>query len=344
MIKNIINDVYIDNSKIINIELNKNHKRKIHLEDGRILSVSECKNLNMHCFCHDCKKIINGSGSSALSMFTLYKLDVWPYKNIICSSCELHKNPRVHVWTDEERKVRSEMYKGSKNPMYNKSIKDHMTLEKCELWKKHVKENACRGEKNGMYGRSVESIVGHKRWQEIVEKRKRTNSNKSIEEKAIISEKLRNAQKRYAEKHPEEYKQMKSKAGKITATKPASYEMNNLEKKVNMWLSEHNVSHEFSPILHCSKYNKDFQFDFIIHNKRILIECNGTYWHADKRFYNKRGTNGKKQLNDIQINKLKYDKMKKECAKFYGFKLITLWEYDVENGNFKKLEKELSND
>ena len=46
-------------------------------------------------------------------------------------------------------------------------------------------------------------------------------------------------------------------------------------------------------------------------------------------------------LNAMQIAKQKADKLKKECAEFYNFKLIVLWEYDINNGNFSKLEKEL---
>ena len=55
--------------------------------------------------------------------------------------------------------------------------------------------------------------------------------------------------------------------------------MNKLEEKVYNWLKENNIVFEYSPIM--QDYDgTNYQFDFIIKGKRILIECNGTYWHS----------------------------------------------------------------
>lgn len=54
-----------------------------------------------------------------------------------------------------------------------------------------------------------------------------------------------------------------------------------------------------------------FQYDFIIRHRRILIEVQGDYWHGHPDMYNEDGSNGKKKLNNIQINNIKRDKLKK---------------------------------
>lgn len=58
-----------------------------------------------------------------------------------------------------------------------------------------------------------------------------------------------------------------------------------------------NIDYDYSCIM--GSKEKCFQYDFILHNKRILIEVQGNYWHGNPKFYNEDGSNGKKKLNDI---------------------------------------------
>ena len=67
--------------------------------------------------------------------------------------------------------------------------------------------------------------------------------------------------------------------------------------KMEQWLKEHNIDYDYSPIMGFN--DSCFQYDFIIHGKRILIEVQGTYWHGDPKRYNEDGSDGKKKLNDI---------------------------------------------
>ena len=88
-----------------------------------------------------------------------------------------------------------------------------------------------------------------------------------------------------------------------------------------------------------SKNTGIFQYDFIIKNKRILIEVNGDYWHGNPNLFNENGTDGKRKLNEIQINKQKKDILKQEFAKNHNFELIYIWETEVNNGDYSKLKK-----
>lgn len=64
--------------------------------------------------------------------------------------------------------------------------------------------------------------------------------------------------------------------------------------------------------------------DFLLKNKKV-IEVQGTYWHADPRFYDK------KDLNDIQKSNLKNDQEKYKVYKENGYDVLYVWEYDIEN-------------
>jgi len=60
-------------------------------------------------------------------------------------------------------------------------------------------------------------------------------------------------------------------------------------------------------------------------------------------FYNLDGSNGKKKLNEIQLNKIKQDENKNLFALNHNFKLIRLWETEINNDNFKnKLKNEIN--
>jgi G:T-mismatch repair DNA endonuclease (very short patch repair protein) len=66
-----------------------------------------------------------------------------------------------------------------------------------------------------------------------------------------------------------------------------------------------------------------FVFDFMI-GDNIAIEVNGTFWHADPRFYSS------EKLHKIQIHNTQKWIKKINDAKIKGIKIIEIWEYDIE--------------
>lgn len=119
-----------------------------------------------------------------------------------------------------------------------------------------------------------------------------------------------------------------SKMEAYTKTKP--------EIIVENWMNENNILNEYSPIM--GDGNRNYQYDFIIKGKRILIEVNGDYWHGNPNKFNLDGCDGKRKLNDIQIAKIENDKIKLEFAKNHNFEVIYIWEEEINNGDFSKLD------
>lgn len=73
------------------------------------------------------------------------------------------------------------------------------------------------------------------------------------------------------------------------------------------------------------------ELDIVIEEKKIAIECNGTYWHSDAFIQKARGISAKD-----------HHQMKKELAKAAGYKLFFVWEDDW-NMKQDQIETELLN-
>lgn len=95
--------------------------------------------------------------------------------------------------------------------------------------------------------------------------------------------------------------------------------MTGIEKKMKAFLDCENINSKFSFIL------KRRQYDFILYDKKILLELHGDFWHGNPKFY---GEN-LKQLRDHQIMKRKDDFVKKRIAEENGFIYIEFWENDI---------------
>jgi very-short-patch-repair endonuclease len=65
-------------------------------------------------------------------------------------------------------------------------------------------------------------------------------------------------------------------------------------------------------------------FDYYLPDHNIIIEVNGTYWHADNRIYE-----GKK-LTKTQLHDLKVDEYKKKWACLHGIPILYVWEKDIK--------------
>lgn len=72
-----------------------------------------------------------------------------------------------------------------------------------------------------------------------------------------------------------------------------------------------------------SMFNK-FRADLVSEKFKIIVECDGDYWHANPEFM--KG----KDLNDIQLKKVKKDIEIKELADKNNYLLLRFWETDIK--------------
>ena len=254
---------------------------------------------------------------------------------IKCSKCNKYSSPK-HFNINREKKdyVCSHCaVKGENNPFYGKKHSD-------EFKKKLSKERKGKwyiGEKNPMYGKRLKDFMTPEEYEQWKKNIIFAQQNMSDEKKKLRFERASLAQKKCKERNPAYYRQIKSKAGHITMSKWTRYKKTKPEQLLEQFLIENNVNYDYSCIM--GSGDKCFQYDFIIHDKRILIEVQGNYWHGDPAIYNEDGSNGKKKLNNVQKEKIKRDVLKKEFAEDKKFKLICIWESEIKNKDFSKLKE-----
>lgn len=91
------------------------------------------------------------------------------------------------------------------------------------------------------------------------------------------------------------------------------------------------------------KYEEQFEakdikrfYDFKLEG-RILIEVDGSYWHSYGKVY--------EEMNPMQKRNARVDEIKNKWAHSNGYKLIRIWEHDINNNPqkvFEVLRKELN--
>lgn len=94
------------------------------------------------------------------------------------------------------------------------------------------------------------------------------------------------------------------------------------EKIVKQILKELNIDYYFQKHIYYKK-NKYFIADFLIKDTNIILEAQGDYWHGNPQIF--------KNPSDIQLEKIKNDKIRKKILENLNYKVIYLWEYDLVN-------------
>ena len=69
-----------------------------------------------------------------------------------------------------------------------------------------------------------------------------------------------------------------------------------------------------------------YAFDFYLPDHHTLIECDGTFWHADPRFFP-----DPSKFYPVQTKTTQNDKRKTTYAAKKGFRLVRFWEHDIVN-------------
>lgn len=88
------------------------------------------------------------------------------------------------------------------------------------------------------------------------------------------------------------------------------------------FLQDQHIDYQYSFIL------EKRQFDFLLKDYGLIIECDGDYWHANPKFYPK--------PEEWQLRRIKIDKNKNNIAIKNGYRIVRFWEDDILN-NFNKV-------
>jgi G:T-mismatch repair DNA endonuclease (very short patch repair protein) len=100
---------------------------------------------------------------------------------------------------------------------------------------------------------------------------------------------------------------------------------NHLEAKLAKLMDEAGIDYQWQ--FRLGRY----VFDFLLPN-RILVEIQGTYWHADPRFHSR------SHLTPTQRRNAERDAAKARHAGLCGYRLKLVWESDLRSGRVTATE------
>jgi len=103
------------------------------------------------------------------------------------------------------------------------------------------------------------------------------------------------------------------------ATGAQSRAFNRLEAQLAGMMSEWGIDYQWQ--FRLGRYVYDFLLP-----KRILLEIQGTYWHADPRLY------APDRLTPTQRRNVERDRQKASYAESQGYHLKVIWEQDLRQG------------
>jgi len=286
-----------------------NEKGQLFFDDGLKVKRVKCK---VEILCDVCKKLSIWNSIPAKEYLTKEKF--------LCRSCRQigDKNTQFGKKWEENRKIkRSNQMIGEKNHMFGKSFYD-VWLEKygeeesIKLLERHRNKSKKIGRENGMFEKSFYD-VWLKKYGEI-------EANKKLVEFKLNKSK-------WLSENPEHHRNM------IINSHIKKYRKTSIEIKVEEYLKEIKINFKYNFIL-----NNLYQFDFLIKDMKLIIETHGDYWHANPLYYSDNDYT-KKKLNETQRYKVNLDNLKLEYAIENKYKLLSIWETDIKNDNYKKILK-----
>ncbi len=104
-----------------------------------------------------------------------------------------------------------------------------------------------------------------------------------------------------------------------------------IELKIQGFLEELKI--EYIKHFYMKYIKSHYRCDIFIPSKNMVIECDGTWWHGDPRYYDKKELTKKQQEQKIR-DKLRTDQLVQQ-----GFNVIRLWEDDIKDMTMPKFQE-----
>lgn len=263
-------------------------------------------------------------------------------KNKISNAARKRSMEGKHPWvgkkhSEETKKKISESKIGKQtcqnNPFYGKK---HNRITKKILSDKAIQRNI-KGVRNPFYGKHHSEKT--KETLSKIHTGKQTGIDNPFYNKTHTTEskeKIKESNRKFRENNPEAWEKQKRNITEalLKRINSGKFTISSIERKTKEYLTGLDIQHKYNFILD-SKY----QYDFLIEN-RIVLEVHGDYWHANPNIY---GSN-KKPLNDRQKFKVERDIIKKAYAESKGYIYYFIWETDIRQNNWSKLEEIIKNE
>lgn len=102
-----------------------------------------------------------------------------------------------------------------------------------------------------------------------------------------------------------------------------------IEVKIQNYLKLLHI--EFKTHYYISEINHGYQCDILIPTAKLVIECDGCYWHGCPTCNRK--------INEYQNQQIKEDAIRTKELNEIGYKIIRLWEHDIKKISLNEFER-----
>jgi G:T-mismatch repair DNA endonuclease (very short patch repair protein) len=219
--------------------------------------------------------------------------------------------------------------KGSGVVFSNFKLGKGLNKKNNEKFKKHCeKMSECRkGSANPMFGKTAWNKGDKDFANQMRQRRIGSVTSEDTKRKQSESAKKRKIHGHTGRKHsPETINRLREITSKRFQNGIFSRETS-IHVKVRNFLKTLKLNQEFQEEFHL----KYFSIDFAFPHCKFAIECQGTYFHIDPRFY----PNGPQ--SSIQKRNYGRDIAKKKFLDMNGWTMIELWETEINNNEFEKI-------
>jgi very-short-patch-repair endonuclease len=155
------------------------------------------------------------------------------------------------------------------------------------------------------------------------------------ERKRKISDAAKSMWKNAKENNIELFRRMVNSCGGKKNFEINGIKMNSIEFLLAQTLNELNIEWKYGEPINIG--TQTYIPDFILLDKKIIVECNGDYWHATPRLYE-----AEDLLRDgiIAGDVWKKDKKRIDDFKSVGYTCLVFWENDITN-NLDKIKQQI---
>jgi len=212
--------------------------------------------------------------------------------------------------------------------------KGAVNKENCPSFKKGCEKLSKdrMGENNPMYGKESWNKgldKSDERVRKVADKRRGQKTSEATKKKQSEAGKKREVHGHTGHKHSDETKKkLRENTARLWSEGRFKRE-SSIHVKMRDFLAE--IKEDLVQAIEEEYQFVYYSFDFAFPEVKVAIECQGSYFHIDPRIY----PNGPKTAT--QRRNFGRDKAKKKfCVDRHGWKIIEIWEPEINDGSFKE--------
>ncbi len=241
---------------------------------------------------------------------------------------------RKNSWFKNLEETKRKMSKPHKSPP-PRSEEHKKNLSKAHKGKKQTEETKRKRSlalKGRNLGKTYEEIYGIENAKKIKGKISKGNKGKSWGSHTKEAKEKMSKQK-LGDKNPAKRPEVQEKIRQARLIQILPIKDTSIEVKIQNFLKKLGV--EFFTHFYIKEIEHKYRCDIFIPSIKLIIECDGDYWHANPKIYSE------EILNERQRWKRSLDNVRTKELLEKGFKVLRLWEFEIKEMNINNFQNKI---